>query len=215
LACLLSEAYKEMLASGTMSLDMRTGLVTLIHKGKGPKDDLDNYRPITVLCAVYKILSRAMALKLGAAVHHLVDNGQAAFQSHKRTTDVTRLVQDKIDHCDDQESEGLLVFCDQAKAYDRVNWDFLFRTLDTLGLPADFTRLTRLLLHDNQISVKVNGHLGSMGRVSDGVKQGCSLSPLLYILVFQTLACMCGKGCASSHPHVRARELRRGEAERR
>ena len=62
-----------MLLTGTMTPNMRTGIVSLLYKDKGPRDDLRHYRPITVLCTLYKILSRAMALRLGEVIHHLVD----------------------------------------------------------------------------------------------------------------------------------------------
>ena len=89
---------------------MRTGVISLLYKDKGHRDDIDNYRPITVLTTLYKILSRAIALRLGDVIHHLVDNSQAAFQKQKRASDVARLVQDLIDHCEDQDLEGFIVF---------------------------------------------------------------------------------------------------------
>jgi len=139
LAHLLSASYREMLAQGIMSIDMRTGIISLLYKDKGRRDDIDNYRPITVLTTLYNILSRAMALRLGEVIHHIVDNSQAAFQKQKRASDVARHVQDVIDLCDDQNEEGFIVFCDQYKAYDRVAWNFMLRVLETMNLPEEFT----------------------------------------------------------------------------
>ena len=101
-----------------MSQDMRTGVITLLFKDKGHRDNINNYRPITVLTTLYKIISRAMALRLGEVIHHLVDNAQAAFQKQKRTSDVSRLVQDIIGHCEEEGLEGFILFCDQHKAFD-------------------------------------------------------------------------------------------------
>ena len=128
-----------------------------------------------------------MALRLGTVLPHLVDSIQAAFQTEKRTSNVTRLVQDLIDHCEENGLSGILAFCDQEKAYDRVNWDFLFAVLKRMNIPDDFINLVKLLLHDNILNAKVNGHLGAPFQPSNGVKQRCGLSPLLYILVIQTL----------------------------
>ena len=66
-----------------------------------------------------------MALRLEEVIHHIVDNSQSAFQKQKRASDVARLVQDIINLCDDQDEEGLIVFCDQHKTYDRVSWNFM------------------------------------------------------------------------------------------
>jgi len=90
-SCLLPTAK---LAQEIISIDMRTGVISLLYKDKGRRDDIDNYRPITVLTTLYKILSRAMALRLGEVIHHIVDNSQAAFQKQKCASDVARLVQD-------------------------------------------------------------------------------------------------------------------------
>ena len=125
-----------------------------------------------------------MALRLGEIIHHLVDSIQASFQPGKRTIDVTRMVQDIIDNCEKKHDlSGVLAFCDQEKADDRVNWDFLIAVLTRVQIPTEFINLVRLLLHDNIFHVKVNGHKGSPFKPSNGVKQGCGLCPLLYILV--------------------------------
>jgi hypothetical protein len=128
-----------------------------------------------------------MALRLGDVIHHLVDNSQAAFQKQKRASDVARLVQDLIDHCEDQDLEGFIVFCDQHKAYDRVSWSFMQKVLEAMNLPTEFSQLTNLLYTDSQTRMKVNGHIGEPQQTSNGVRQGCGLSPLLYLLVFQSL----------------------------
>ena len=62
-----------------MSRNMRTGIISILFKDKGRLDNPRNYRPISVLCSLYKILSRAMVLQLGTVLPHLVDSVQAAF----------------------------------------------------------------------------------------------------------------------------------------
>jgi hypothetical protein len=74
---------------------------------------------------------------------------------------------------------GILAFCNQEKAYDRVNWDFLIAVLTHMKIFQDFINLVRLLLHDNILHAKVNGHKGAPFKPSNGVKQGWGLSPLL------------------------------------
>ena len=77
-----------------------------------------------------------MALRLGEVIHHLVDSIQAAFQPGKRTSDVTRMVQDIIDNCEKKHDlSGVLAFCYQEKAYDRVNWDYISKFLDNSTYP--------------------------------------------------------------------------------
>ena len=100
---------------------------------------------------------------------------------------MSRLVQDIIDHCETEGLEGFILFCDQHRAYDRVSRDFMQRVLSTMNLPDEFSRLTELLYSESEIRMKINGHIGAPHPTSNGVRQGCGLSPLLYILVFQSL----------------------------
>jgi exonuclease III len=202
LAHLLAATYREMLENGEMSQDMRTGVITLLFKDKGHRDNIDNYRPITVLTTLYKILSRAMALRLGEVIHHLVDNAQAAFQKQKRTSDVARLVQDIIDHCEEEGLEGFILFCDQHKAFDRVSWEFMQKVLGVMNLPEDFSRLTNLLYSKSETRMKINGHIGAPHPTSNGVRQGCGLSPLLYILVFQSLLSLINTSHLFNNPDI-------------
>ena len=74
--------------------DMNRAVVSLIYKDKGALDHLDNYRPITVLTATYKILSRTIALATYQHIHHVVSLGQCGFQPHKATNHSSDLTQD-------------------------------------------------------------------------------------------------------------------------
>ena len=78
---------------------------------------------------------------------------------------------------------------DQEKAFDRVDWSFLRRTLHQMGFGPDFVQWVNLLYCGVQSAVNVNGHLSSFFSLSHGVRQGCPLSPLLYVLYAEVLAC--------------------------
>ena len=68
-----------------------------------------------------------MCLKLNHIIHHLVDISQAGFQLDKSTGDLIRLALDGIHYCNYHDVSALFLFCDQSKAYDRVNWHFMKR----------------------------------------------------------------------------------------
>ena len=82
-------------------------------------------------------------------------------------------------YCEEHDISRILAFCDQVKANDRVNWVFLIAILTHIKIPTEFNNLVRLLLHNNILHVKVNGHKGAPFKPSNGVKQGFGLSPLL------------------------------------
>ena len=184
-AACIAGSFRECLDTGEMLPCMREGVVSVLFK-KGRRDDLGNYRPITVLSSLYKILARSMVLSFSEAVPYLVSQSQGGFQSEKYIGELSRLTQDLLHYIDETDGEGLVLSCDQAKAYDLVSWPFMHKVLEAMEVPPDFVRLVRCCYTNNTVRVKVNGHLGCAASPTNGVKQGCPFSPLAYICVFQT-----------------------------
>ena len=78
---------------------------------------------------------------------------------------------------------------DQEKALDRVDWGFLRSTLVKMGFGPSFIVWVDLFYSGVQSAVMVNGYLSPFFGLSRGVRQGCPLSPLLYVLYSEVLAC--------------------------
>uniref|UniRef100_A0A8C5PWQ4 Reverse transcriptase domain-containing protein n=1 Tax=Leptobrachium leishanense TaxID=445787 RepID=A0A8C5PWQ4_9ANUR len=76
----------------------------------------------------------------------------------------------------------LLLSTDAEKAFDRVLWPFLFQTLRTLGLGSGFLTWVQALYTLPTARIKVNGALSASFPISNGTRQGCPLSPLLFAL---------------------------------
>ena len=84
-----------------------------------------------------------------------------------------------------------LLSLDQEKAFDPIDWPFLFAALAKMGFGDNFIRWVRLLYSDVRSSVLVNlvnGYTSRPFKPSRGVLQGCPLSPLLYVLSMEVLA---------------------------
>lgn len=81
-----------------------------------------------------------------------------------------------------EQSNQLLIFLklDFSKAYDRVDWTFMFRAIAAFGFPPQFVDMTRLLFLDVAATVKVNGSLSEEFAIGRGVRQGCPLAPYLF-----------------------------------
>jgi hypothetical protein len=80
------------------------------------------------------------------------------------------------------------IILDQEKAFDRVDWAFMLRVLETMNIGASFCSWVKLLYSNIFSCVIVNGYVSGLFSVTCGVRQGCPLSPLLYILVAETIA---------------------------
>ena len=98
------------------------------------------------------------------------------------------MLRDLIDLVDKEDTEAAFIFLDQEKAFDRVDHDFLYKTMEAFGIGPEFIGWVKRLYANASTKVRVNGHLTSNISLKRGVRQGCPLSPLLYVLVIEMLA---------------------------
>lgn len=92
------------------------------------------------------------------------------------------------DHRFISENVALLRDVDQEKASDRVDWPFLQSTLLRMGFGPSFIKWVVLLYYDIRSSILINGYTSRYFKPSRGVRQGCPLSPVLYVLTMEVLA---------------------------
>ena len=99
------------------------------------------------------------------------------------------ILRDVLDHIDRTNETSILISLDQEKAFDRVNRTFLLNLLSRFGFGPSFCFWINTLYNGANMRIIVNEWLSDTIPLSRGVRQGDSLSPLLYILCVETLAC--------------------------
>ena len=99
-----------------------------------------------------------------------------------------QLVRDVLDMVDKTNEPGILVTLDQEKAFDRVDHDFLMRTLAKFGFGPTFCHWVGIFYNNVFSRIIVNGRLSCPVFLERGVRQGCPLSPLLYVLISEVLS---------------------------
>ena len=97
-------------------------------------------------------------------------------------------LRDVVDYTTKFNVPAAILSLDQEKAFDRVDWDFMLATLGKMGFGPSFVNWVSLPYTNVQSTVKVNGYLSPFFFLSRGVRQGCPLSPLLYVLVAEVFA---------------------------
>ena len=108
-------------------------LKSLMHKKNDPLD-LNNWRPITLLNNDYKIAAYCLASRLKTVLPHIIHTDQNGFVKGRNIHYNIRLIQDIIDYSENFEVEGNLLFLDFAKAFDTVEWDYMFSHSTNLAL---------------------------------------------------------------------------------
>lgn len=182
----LLEVFNESLAHGQLPLSMRTGHVTLLYK-KGPRELLSNWRPITLLTADYKILAKVITRRLGSVLGSVVHPDQTCGVPGRTCSLNLVLVRDAISWAEQRNLPLALLGLDQEKAFDRVSHAFLFKVLERLVFGPVFRSWVELLYAGAMSRIKIQGSLSEPVWQVGGVRQGCPLSPLLYILSLEPL----------------------------
>jgi len=181
----------------THGIDDRTqftlGWMCPIYKKK-ERDQIKNYRPITLLNTDYKLLTKSLSMQLASHIHSLIHQDQTGFIPRCSIFDPIRLSQTICAYADFMEEDGAIVALDQEKAYDKIDHHYLLKTLEKFNLPRRFINTVQSLYRNAETSVIINGVASSPFRVTRGVRQGDPLSCLLFNLAIEPLACML---CAS------------------
>ena len=170
-----------------LTLTMRRGVIVLIWKGN-EKEYLKNWRPISLLNCDYKIITKVLASRISEFLPNIIHPDQKCSVKGRSIHDGASLIRDLIEYVNRNNLPGLLVSLDQTKAYDRVEWDFLFKVLEKFNFGPNFIKMIKTCYSNIQSAVKVNGFVSSYFDLSRGIRQGCPISTVLYILVAETLA---------------------------
>ena len=171
-----------------LPLSFRQGIITLLQKPNKDPLRIKNYRPISLLNCDYKIYSKVLANRVSQNIKDLINNDQTGFIKDRYIGENIRTIQDIIDHANNNNMEGLLLQLDFEKAYDSIEWTFLLSVLKKFGFPNSFIDGVKLL-YTNIVSTVVNdGYSCGWFELRRGVRQGCPLSCILFILCVEILA---------------------------
>jgi hypothetical protein len=123
----------------------------------------------------------------------IISHDQSAFLPMRFILDNILLTQETMAWAKFSEQDLIFLKLDFSKAYDRVDWQFLFGALCNFGFPEEFVAMTKLLFEDAEAAVKVNGSSSSSFKILRGVCQGCPLAPYLFLVVAEVLNTMMKK----------------------
>lgn len=187
---ILYQAMSESISSGTLSPSQRIGILTIIPKPKPATEliHIKNWRPITLLNVDYKIFCHVIKNRVLKAIPVIIDNVQSGFQPGKSTTDNLILMTLALEYFNHhEEEEGMIVQVDLEKAFDSVEHNFLYATLEAMGFGNYLIKLIKVAFNGSMSLANVNGHLSSPIYLLRGLHQGSPLSPILFLIVAQAL----------------------------
>ena len=150
---------------------------------------MKNWRPITLLCVDYKIAAKAIANRLLAVLHLVIHTDQSCGVPVCNPNENSRLLKDIVYHANANNIGAAVLSLDQEKAFDRVESSYLHRVLKQMNFGVSFSKWVSLFYSQIFSSILVIGEQTQAFKVTRGVRQGCPLSPLLYVIITETVAC--------------------------
>lgn len=184
---LLFEALSECILNLNLSPTMKRGLITLIPKTDKDLLSIDNWRPISLLGTDYKLLALVYAIRLDSGLSDVISECQSAFMKGRNIHFHTRLIFDMLDYSHAIEKESLILFLDFYKAFDSLEHGFIVETIKRLGFGDNFCNIIKMLYSDISSSVSLGSEITPSFMMSRGIRQGCPISPKLFILTTQML----------------------------
>ena len=169
--------------TGIVPISMKIAKIVPIYKAKD-KTDMGNYRPISLLPTVSKILEKAVHHRLYSycKAENILYADQYGFQPQRSTIDAIAKFTSNVALLTENKDTTMAVFLDLSKAFDTIDHNILLDKLNYYGIRGLALEWFRNYLSDRTQFVSYKGNNSGFQNVTCGVPQGSVLGPLLFIL---------------------------------
>ena len=149
---------------------------------KGDLSNCDNWRGISLLDVVGKVIARILQDRLQQLAEEELPESQCGFRKGRGCSDMIFAVRQLVEKSWEHRTKAFFLFVDLRKAYDSVPREALWQVLAKLGIPDPTIQLIKAFHHDMQATIQLDGQTLEPIDVDNGLRQGCCMAPVLFNL---------------------------------
>ena len=181
----LCEIVINMINGENLQENQRKAILVLIYKD-GEINQLKNWRPISLICSDVKIVAKVLARRLKQLMDKIISRNQYCVQN-RTISDCTCKIRDTLYYLNEKNMTGALINLDWEKAFNKVNWEILIKTMKKIGFPEAIIKWIMNLYENIQSVCLVNGFITKPFSVERGIRQGCPLSMIVHFIFQESL----------------------------
>ena len=171
-----------------LSVTQNLGIISIIPKGEKDKRYLNNWRPLTLLNTLYKLISGCIAERIKPVFNTLIHPDQKGFIAGRYIGEVVRTTFDIMQYAKENNLAGLLLCIDFEKAYDSISFKYIAKCLEFYDFGNDLIKWVKILLYDFQAVINHCGNISRRFNINRGCRQGDPVASYLFILCIEILA---------------------------
>lgn len=155
---------------------------------KGEAFELSDFRPISLIGGVYKIISKVLSIRLNKVLKTIISDNQSAFIRGKQLLDSVVTLNEVIEDTKLIKKKCIKFKIDFMKAYDSVEWSYLESLMERFAFDAKWIKWMMKCVSSAQASVLVNGSSSGMFNLEKELRQGDPLSAFMYLIVVEGMS---------------------------